>query len=138
MFQAAVATEPSTTTPSAAWLIVMPMVERGMVRNFWRRARPRNSKRLPRISHRPKPKAMAANVARPSIAMAAMIAAVIDAKKAIRSRASAGQSSARFQPRNGPTHRAANSGAQIGTKVALKNGGPTETFSPVTRSRNSG
>ena len=36
------------------------------------------------------------------------------------------------------THSAANSGAQIGTKVALKNGGPTETLLPVRRSRNSG
>jgi len=34
--------------------------------------------------------------------------------------------------------RAAKSGAQIGTKVALKKGGPTETLLPVKRSRKSG
>ena len=66
------------------------------------------------------------------------MAAITEAMKATRSCLSAGHSSARFQPRNGPTQSAANSGAQIGTKVALKKGGPTETLLPVNRSRKSG
>ena len=67
-----------------------------------------------------------------------MIAAITDTAKAARRRTSAGPISARFQARNGPTQSAANKGAQIGTKVALKNGGPTETLLPVSRSRKSG
>ena len=94
--------------------------------------------RLPAISQTPKPKAIAESVARPSIAAAVTIAATTETAKAMRRRASAGAISARFQARNGPTQSAANSGAQIGTKVALKNGGPTETLLPVSRSRNSG
>ncbi len=127
--------------------MVMPSAERGVARR--RRSdsasgarpsfrRPANSTRLPAISQTPKPKATAASVARPSTAAAATIAAITATMKAVRRWTSAGHSSARFQPRNGPTQSAANRGAQIGTKVALKKGGPTETLLPVRRSRNSG
>ena len=102
------------------------------------RRRPANSTRLPTISQTPKPKAMAARVERLSMATAATMAATTATTKAMRSCCRAGHSSARFQPRNGPTQSAANKGAQIGTKVALKKGGPTETLLPVKRSRNSG
>ena len=145
--QALVATAPSTTKPSAVCAMVMPSEERGVA--LRRRsesangARPRrrrlaNSTRLPAISQTPKPKAIAARVARPSTTVAATMAAITETTKAMRRCSSAGHSSARFQPRKGPTQSAANSGAQIGTKVALKNGGPTETLLPVSRSRKSG
>ena len=138
VFHDEVATEPSTTTPSEAWAITMPKVERGMVRSVPLRTRSVRDARLPTISQTPKPKASAAKVERLSIIVIATAMAASDTTSAIRSRISAGQSSARFQPRNGPTQSAANSGAQSGTKVALKNGGPTETLLPVSRSRNSG
>jgi hypothetical protein len=66
------------------------------------------------------------------------MATITETTKATRSCSSAGHSSARFQPRKGPTQSAAKSGAQIGTKVALKKGGPTETLLPIKRSRKSG
>ena len=139
-FHGAVATAPSTTTPSAAWLIVMPIAARGMVRRRPRAQRADHE--LGEAAH-DQPDAEAEGDRRQRRAAVDRDGGDDRGDHATRRRRRAGGParaaiSARFQARNGPTQSAANSGAQIGTKVALKNGGPTETLLPVSRSRNSG
>ena len=138
---------PAIRTPTPKWAIAYPQVPRGRWRSR-RQAVPRGCFATPLLSAR--------SVNTPSIAQAASAIPANAAGGAVRSKAKTitGASSApitagarrrraarrlpRRQASTGPITIAMMPGARIGTKVASKNCGPTDSLTPLHTSANSG
>ena len=145
--QAEDAVIPATTMPRLAWARDMPQAPRGRLRASVRllakgarnnAMRSANWTIVPATSQPASAMPKAAGTWEPAAMNQVTVAMANATAAAALSRAITGARSARFHGSKAPMTQASRTGTMIGTKVALKNGGPTDTLPPPNASRISG